>query len=166
MDLKSSVEALLYASKEPISVSDISMITGATKEEVSKALKSLIREYSKRETSLRISRTGVRYKIQLKDEYHDIVMGVAEPEFSQEETRMLGLIASNSDVIRGVLRENFGQDYDQIVEKLKRAGFIKSRKYRNTELFRVTRKFYSHFHVSSDDIQEAEKDMNGQEGNE
>lgn len=164
MDLKSSVEALLYASKEPISVSDISMITGASKEDVGKALRSLIREYSKRETSLRISRTGIRYKIQLKDEYHDIAMGVAEPEFSQEETRMLGLIASNSDVIRGVLRDNFGPDYDQMVEKLKKAGLIRSRKYRNTEIFRVTRKFYSHFHLSHQDIEEAQKDITDEEG--
>ncbi len=153
MDLKSSIEAILYASKEPVSLNDISIILKEGKDAVAKALRSLISDYRKRNGALRITRTGIRYKMQLRDEFYDIALPVAEPEFSQKEVSILGFIASNPEVRRGLLRDYFGEKYAEPVQRLKRAGMIKSEKYRNTELYSVTKKFYKHFNVSREQIE-------------
>lgn len=154
MDLKNSIEAILYASREPVSLADMAIILREDRETVSRALRSLISDYRKRDSALRIARTGIRYKLQLKEEYYEIAMPVAEPEFSQKEVAVLGFIASNPDVRRGLLRDFFGENYMEPVNSLRRAGMIRSAKYRNTELFSVTKKFYKHFHVSKEQIED------------
>lgn len=153
MDLKSSVEAILYASKAPISINDVAILLKEDRNSVARALRSLITDYRKRSTALKIVRTGIRYKMQLKDEFYEIALPVAEPEFSQKEVDILGFIASNPQVMRGVIREYFGERYIDSIIHLKRTGMIKSEKYRNTELFSVTKKFYKHFSVSKEQIE-------------
>ncbi len=153
MDLKSSVEALLYASKEPVSISDMAIVLREDREAVAKALRSLVSDYRKRKTALKIARTGIRYKMELREEYHDIAIPVAEPEFSQKEMAVLGFIASNRNVRRGLLREYFGERYMDQVSRLRKEGLIRSEKYRNTELYSVTKKFYRHFNVSREQIE-------------
>lgn len=153
MDLKSSVEALLYASKDPVSISDMAIILKEDKEAVSKAVRSLISDYRKRKSALKIARLGIRYKMELREEYHDIALPVAEPEYSQREMAILGFIASNPDVRRGILRDFFGEKYMEPVARLRRDGFIKSEKYRNTELYTVTKKFFKHFNISKEQIE-------------
>lgn len=154
MELKSSVEALLYASKDPVSITDMAIILKEDKEAVAKALRSLTSEYNRRKSSLMISRSGIRYKMELRDEYHDIAFPVSEPEYSQKELSILGFIASNPGIRRGLLRDFFGEKYMEPVMKLKKDGLIKSDKYRNTELYNVTKKFYKHFNVSQEQIED------------
>lgn len=153
MDLKSSVEALLYASKDPISVADMAVMLQEDRESIGKALRSLINEYRKRDTALKVARSGIRYKIELREEYHDIALPVAEPEFSQKEMAVLGFIASNPDARRGLLRDYFGEKYMDQVTRLRKEGLIRGEKWRNTELFSVTKKFYKHFNVSKEQIE-------------
>ena len=153
MDLKSRIEALLYATEYPLSVSDISIMLMVDKDDITRSMKQLIKEYGKRETALAIVRSGFRYKMQLKDQYVEDVMPVTEREFSKVELNILGYIAANPDCKKGDLSDSFGDRYREVVDNLKKKRLISSKKYRNTELYRVSRKFYSYFNVKKEKLE-------------
>lgn len=148
MDIKPRVEALLYATETPISISDMSIMLSTDKEEVLKALKKLTREYNSKNSALEIMRNGFRYKLQLREEYVQDVRSVSEREFNPQELQTLGYIAMNPDSKKGDLKLNVGLHYLEFVDSLKKKGMIYSRKYRNTELYNVTKKFYEYFDIS------------------
>lgn len=154
MTLKLSVEALLFASKEPMSINDISIIVKDTKENVSKALRSLIRDYSSRETCLRITRAGIRYKMALKDEFVDTALAVSEPEFPREATEILSFILSSKSPMRGEIKRKFGDEAERWLIDLKRRKIITSEKFRNTEIYSAGRNLYKYFDVSKKTLNE------------
>ncbi len=158
MDLRLSVEALLFASREPLSVLDISLLLGADKTSVGRALRSLIAEYRKRDGSITISRVGISYRMQLKKEYADIALPVAETEFSQRELSFLGYIAANEGVLRGNLKKRFQKDFQEILTKLRKAGMVRTEKYRNTERLFTTKRFFKYFGIKPQNISRISKE--------
>ncbi len=164
MDIKPRVEALLYATETPISISDMALMLSSNKDLVMKALKKLTREYNSNNSALEIMRNGFRYKLQLRKEYVQDVQSVSEREFSSTELQTLGYIAANSDTKKGDLKLAVGWRYMEQVESLKRKGMIYSRKYRNTELYNVTKKFYEYFDISKGKLHSlVKKSVDGQE---
>lgn len=159
MGLEEKVEAILYASENPLSVSDLATVLGENKDDVMKALRRLIRDYRKRETSLDIVRTGIRYKMQLKNEFSDLVTPVSKREISNLELRILGFVAANSQCIRGDVIQHFGERARSPLEGLVHRKFLSSRKYRNTELYAVTREFYRYFNIGKRDLAGRVKSM-------
>jgi len=158
MDIKPRVEALLYATESPISISDMAIMLSADKDDVIKALKKLNREYNKNNSALEVVRNGFRYKLQLRKEYVQDVRSVSEREFTGQELQTLGFVAMNPDSKKGDLKINVGTRYPEYVESLKRKGMIYSRKFRNTELYNVTKKFYEYFDISKGKLQSLVKD--------
>ena len=148
MDIKPRVKALLYATESPISISDMAIMLSVDKEDVMKALRKLTREYNSNNSALEIMRNGFRYKLQLRKQYVQDVRSVSEREFTGPELQTLGFIAMNPDSKKGDLKINIGLHYPEFVESLKKKGMIYSRRYRNTELYNVTKKFYEYFDIS------------------
>lgn len=148
MDIKPRVEALLYATEAPISISDMAIMLSAEKDDVVKALKKLNREYRSMDSALEIVRNGFRYKLQLRREYVPDVTPVTGREFESDELKALGYIAMNAETIRGDLKNLLGIHYTDTLDKLKKKGMVYSRKYRNTDVYQVTRKFYEYFDIS------------------
>lgn len=159
MNLEEKVEAILYASENPLSVNDMAMVLGEDKDMVMKALKVLIRDYRKRTTSLDIVRTGIRYKLQLKNEYSDLVTPVSKREISNLELRILGFVAANTDCLRGDIIQHFGERSRSPLEGLVHRKFLNARKYRNTEQYSVTREFYRYFNIGRKDLEKKVKNM-------
>lgn len=153
MSLEEKVEAILYAAENPLSVTDIATVLGEEKNGVMKALKTLIRDYKKRTTSLDIVRTGIRYKLQLKNEFSDIVTPVSKREVSNLELRILGFVAANTDCLRGDIINHFGERSRTPLEELVHRKFLSARKYRNTEQYSVTKEFYRYFNIAKKDLQ-------------
>jgi segregation and condensation protein B len=158
MDLRGRIEAILYASEHPVSVSDMAQILNEDQNLVNRELRKLSRSLDERNSALCVKRSGIRYKIQLRKEYLETVIPVAEPEFRSDELLLITYIAAHPDCKRGDLRNNFGEDYAETVEKFLKLGLINSAKYRNTELYRITKKFYSYFNISENDIRQTIKD--------
>lgn len=153
MDLEEKVEAILYASENPLSVADIATVLGENKDEVMKALKLLIRDYKKRRTALNIVRNGIRYKLQLKNDFSDIVTPVSKREVSNLELRILGFVAANSECLRGDIIGHFGERSRTPLEGLVHRKFLNAKKYRNTEQYSVTREFYRYFNIGKKDLE-------------
>ncbi len=153
MDLDEKVEAILYASESPMSVADIAMVLGENKDEIMKVMKSLIKSYRKRKTSLDIVRTGIRYKMQLKNEFSEIVTPVSKREISNLELKILGFVAANPECMRGDIVSHFGDRSRSPLEGLVHRKFLNARKYRNTELYSVTKEFYRYFNIDRKELE-------------
>lgn len=153
MTINARVEAILYASEEPISASDISVIINEPKEEVIKAIREINRNYRKNGSALEIRRTGIRYKLQLNPEYGNIVAPVSKREIGPLELKVLGYIAANPGCIKGDVIRKFGEKSRGSISYAIERKFVSSRKFRNTELLTPTREFYRYFNISPKGLQ-------------
>ena len=147
MGIDEKLEALLFASEEPLSLTELSSILLESQDEVKKSLKRLIKSYESRNTSIVISVTGKKYKMTLKPEFNEVVSPVATPELSKEELKALTLIVNSKKAMKGEVNEKLHKRADAVITNLKKLGFIKSEKYRNTEIYKLTGKFYKYFNV-------------------
>lgn len=163
MSLEEKVEAILYASENPLSITDIAMVLGENKDSVVKALKKLVKDYKDRTTSLDIVRTGIRYKMQLKNEFSDLVTPVSKREISNLELKILGFVAANTQCLRGDVIQHFGERSRSPLEGLVHRKFLNARKYRNTEQYSVTKEFYRYFNIGKKDLEGRVKSM-GEDG--
>lgn len=163
MNLVQKVEAVLYASESPLSAGDIAAVLSEPKEDVLKAIRQLIKDYGRRETCLTVARTGIRYKLQLKNEYSQIVSPVSRMEIDQIQLRILGFVAANPGCIRGEIIQRFGEKSRNMIQELLVRKFLSERKYRNTEVYNVTREFFRYFNVNKSDLESRLKGMAGDE---
>ena len=118
------------------------------KDEVSKALRSLIKDYSGRNTALKISKFGIRYRMEVKDDFVNFAVTVSEPEFPKEAQEILSMILRNGGAMKGEIKKTFGDESEKILMELKHKKIITSEKYRNTEVYNVGKNFYRYFEVS------------------
>ncbi|MHB8358786.1 MAG: SMC-Scp complex subunit ScpB [Thermoplasmataceae archaeon] len=154
MDIKNKVETLLFSSSVPLSVKDISDLLEMPGPEISKVVRSLVREYEKREGAIEVARIGIKYRIQLKPEYSELADRVAERELSREQLKILGFIAARDHTNRTDLRERFGSRYEVLSDALLEKKFITVRRVGNADIFAVTKKFFTYFNVNKKKLEE------------
>ena len=158
MDIQRKIEAILFATEEPVGIMEISSILLEDQNIIRKELRRLMKDYSVRETSITISNVGKKYRMVLKNEYSDLVKEVAKPELSPDQIRLLTLILNNDRTMKGEVKEKFKMQSDFLIHSLKRTGFIKSIKYRNTEIYELTNKFYKYFNMEKNRLQKKGND--------
>lgn len=147
MNPRLMVEAVLYASDKLLSAKDVAGVLSIPTKDVSKELRKLLKDYGERETSMTIVKIGNRYRMQLREEYLDIVNAVSEPELTNLELSVMGFIAANPSCRRGDLRDKFGDKYAASLEMLKTKKLVHSRKYRNTEILTTGKRFFDYFGI-------------------
>jgi segregation and condensation protein B len=147
MDIERKVEALLFASEESLGILEISSILFEDQKLVKKALKNLIKDYEGRETCIEITSIGKKYRMTLKTEFLDLVTPVAKSEMTQDQIKLLTIILNSKKIMRGEINEKFRGKSESLIYSLKKSGFIKGEKYRNTEIIKLTSKFYKYFNI-------------------
>lgn len=155
-ELTRKVEAILYSSKEPLKVSDIAEYLNSDNNTILKCIKDIIKNYSEINSSLTVGQFGNKYKIKLNENFNNIVSPFIDREFNDKELSMLSYIYKNPDVINGDLREKFGYDYKESLEKLKKLKMVSSKKYRNTNKYNVTKNFYLKFNINKRTLKKEE----------
>ncbi len=158
VNLEQKIEALLFASEEPVGITEISSILFETPEQVRKSIRKLLKDYDARETSLQISTVGKKYKMTLKSDFQEIVFPVATPEFSQDELKALTIIVNSRKPMRGGVSEKLHGQAGSVIHSLKKKGMLKSEKYRNTEIYTLTNKFYRYFNVEKKTFRSTENE--------
>jgi segregation and condensation protein B len=157
-DLTRKIEAILFSSKEPLKASEISEYLNITNQEFAKAIKELSRDYESINSTLKVGQFGNRYKIKLDEEFINVVDPFIEKEFTEKQLAMLSYIYKMSgEAISGDLRDNFGYNYKEDLEQLKKSGMVSSRKYRNTHKYKVTVEFNRKFNINRRTLREEEK---------
>ncbi|WP_010916882.1 SMC-Scp complex subunit ScpB [Thermoplasma volcanium] len=154
MDDETKVEAILYATRNPLSVRSISLILGIEAGAISRIIKKLRLEYKKRNTSLEIAKIGNKYRIQLKKEYYDFAYRVMEPELSKYETGFLATVALNEGASLSFFRKRYGSRTDDMISKLKTMSLIRTSKKGNGTAIYLGENFEKVFGITKKELLE------------
>lgn len=154
---KGAVEAALFSSAEPVSVSSIAERTGQTEEEVNVALIALIAEYEERGSAIRIVRLGNDYRMQLSDDYTEIAGEFAKVELTKGMMKTLVTIAYNQPIMQSELNKNLGARVYDDVRALREMGLVSGKSIGQSLELTTTKKFSEYFGIGStrkEDIRE------------
>ena len=121
------ISALLFAVADPISKDKLVELTGASEEDVLKAvvsLKSLLTQY----TGLMVITLEDKYQMVTRDEYYDLIKKALEQKkntpLSQAALETLAVIAYNQPVSRAFIEQVRGVDSSSSVSSLLGKGLI------------------------------------------
>ncbi len=157
--MKEKVEAILFASSEPISASRIAKILGTGTKEVEDCIQELIEDYSARQTSIEIVRLGKKYLMRVKPEYGDVVRSFTEKDMERGVLRTLAIIAVRQPIKLSDLARIRGNRCYEHVKKLKEMRFISEEKKGRATILRTTRNFAVYFGLKSSDPEEIKETL-------
>jgi len=143
---KKLVESVLFSASKPVSINEIVNATELSRQTVRKAVKELITDYQTNlDTSMAIVKAGTKYVMQLKDEYTEPSVMITQPEIDDDVLRTLALIAFHQPVKQSNLRRMAGEKIYDHVDQLAELHLIHTKKHRNTEMIRLTKRFPEYF---------------------
>jgi len=157
-ELPSALEAILFASGDPISLSRLEEITGVQKDVLRQTLAKMITESENNPWGgLLIRRLEDEYVMSTKPQMRPVLERIfrpkCKPPMSQATYETLAVIAYNQPVTRAQIEAVRGVSSDSIVSRLLERGWIEE--CGNLEgpgrpiLFRTTMQFLMEFGISS-----------------
>lgn len=167
-DKKALIEAALFMSSNPLSLKEISKVSGIVSEEKLKDILNRIKnelESDNRGFELVVLPGG--YQLKVKQEFLEKVSSLApHSDLSEGMLRTLGIIAlkqpaTQSDVVK--IQGNKAYSY---IKELEKRGLIKTEKSGRTKRLITTKDFEKYFGKTIDEIKEALKSVISNEGNE
>ena len=148
MDSKGAVEAALFSSAQGLRIRDIAGRTGLSDNTVRTALKTLIDEYDRRKSAIRVIKIGSEYFMQLREEYTDYAGKFSELELSNGAMKTVVTIAYNQPVLQSELCRNLGSRIYEDVHELTEMGLINGRPSGQTLELTTTKKFSEYFGIA------------------
>jgi len=126
--LTAVIEAILFASGEPMSISKLSAAVNAPKSEVSAALEQLRNRYEDEDCGLSLLRLDDSYQIAAKTRYADYIRTAAEIKrqtpLSAAAMEVLAIISYNQPVSKSFVEQVRGIDSGSVVNTLAERGLI------------------------------------------
>ena len=156
-DLLRIVEAILFASPEPITLTKIARIAGVKLKAVRDAIFLLQEEYRTKETALEIMEVGGKYTMRVKPEYSVYVEKFRELDIERGTLRTLAVIAFKQPVKLSELAKIRGNRCYEHVRKLEDLGFIKLDPSGRTKIITTTKKFAEYFGLKSSNPESVKK---------
>ena len=127
-DIETAIEAVLFASGEPVEVKRIAAVLNENPVEVSMAIDRLAVKLNRPESGIRLLRLDSSAQLCSAPEYADIVRGVLEerkpPRLSRSALEALAVVAYYQPVTKAVIDQIRGVDSDYTVKVLLERGFI------------------------------------------
>ncbi len=128
IDLKSAIEAVLFAAGEPIPLARLSLVLGVSEEDVSLAAEELAEAYQREQRGLRILRLEDRLQMCSAPEYAPVIVKALEqrkpPMLSQSALETLAIVAYFQPVTRAYIDQVRGVDSSYTVGMLAERGLI------------------------------------------
>jgi segregation and condensation protein B len=122
------VEAILFATPEPVRAHDIAAAFGVAADEVVDVVDGLRRSYEERDSGLEVRRIGDAYRIYTRDEHADAVGHFANRSkvgrLSRPALETLAIVAYRQPVTRGELSRIRGVDVDSVLQTLTERGLV------------------------------------------
>ena len=143
------VEAALFSAGRPLKVSEIVKGTGMGSDTVRKAVKKLISEYQKRDTSIEVAKVSGKYVMQIKDSFSGSAEMLAKTEVPKKYLKTASLIAYHQPIKQSDLVEMIGSKGYEHVKALKDLGLISTKPYGATKVLKTTKKFLEHFGIDA-----------------
>jgi len=153
---KALIEAALFMSPDPVSLSTLEKITGITsKRELESILEELKKEYEVDTKGIELAITPEGYHFKVKEKFINSVSSLTpHADLSGGVLRTLGLIALRQPIAQSQIIKIQGNKAYGYIEKLEKKGLISSEKASRTKVLRTTHEFERYFGKSLKDIQE------------
>ncbi len=145
---RSVVEAALYASDRPLTLSEIKRLIGTSSETyVMKIMEEVKSEYGRRRGPLQMVETGKdTFTLRLGDEYVPKLGGVIPKiKVTRGALKTLAMIAYNQNISQSRLAENRGSRAYEHIRQLISLGFVESKPLGRTRVLRTSKKFAGYF---------------------
>lgn len=127
-NIKSAIEAILFAAGEPVPAARISLILGVDEEEVYSAAKELADEYSFNQRGIRLLKLDKNLQLCSSPEYASVISKTLEqrkpPMLSQPALETLAVVAYFQPVTRAYIDQVRGVDSSYTVGVLLDKGLI------------------------------------------
>ncbi|HYZ92524.1 MAG TPA: SMC-Scp complex subunit ScpB [Actinomycetota bacterium] len=122
------VEAILFASPEPVRPQDIAGAFGASPEEVAEAIDSLRLAYTERGAGVEVRRVGDAFRIYTRADFADAVGHFANRsrvgKLSRPALETLAIVAYRQPVSRGEISRVRGVNVDSVLQTLAERGLV------------------------------------------
>lgn len=141
--IRKSVEAILFASGEPVSVERISRILDCRKDAVRTALSWLQQDYLARESSLEIFNVGSEsFVMQIRGPYSNYARKVSSKlPISVGSMKTLSLVAMEQPITQSRVIQIRGKHAYKYVKELVHVGYITSEKVGRTSILNTSDRF-------------------------
>ena len=155
--IQGAIEAILFASGEPVPESRFSEVLSIDAETTRKALQSLMERYGKPSSGIRIVKMEDSYQMCSAPQFADQVRSALElhrnTPLSQAAMEVLAVVAYNQPVTKAFVDQVRGVDCGGVMATLSAKGLIEERGRMETVgrpiLYGTTEKFLQHFALSS-----------------
>lgn len=122
------VEAILFATPEPVRAHDIAAAFGVTTDDVASVVDSLRRDYEERGSGLEVRQIGDAYRIYTRSELADDVGHFANRSkvgrLSRPALETLSIVAYRQPVTRGEISRVRGVNVDSVLQTLTERGLV------------------------------------------
>ena len=148
MVLINKIEALLFLTPRPLSLKEISKILNIKEEEVREAIDALKKRYEG--TSIMVEEFVDSYRLNVRGEYRDLAkkLGLV-PEFNQKELKIIGELLKRGELRLSELKKRY-KGWEEFIEKMKRYGFIATKKEGKSVIIKKTRLLERYFGVTGE----------------
>ena len=148
-EVKSLIEAALFASGRALSAEDLARICGSGSVGlIRRNIEELVDEYKSRRSGIALIKIPEGYIMQVKTEYESAIMPlVPETEIPLPVLKTLALIAYEKQIKQSDLVKERGSGAYAYVKFLKKQGLIEAKREGRTKILSVTPKFRAYFHV-------------------
>lgn len=128
IEMKHAIEAILFASGEPVSAERIALVLDADKDTVLEAGLELAEEYEREKRGFRVVRLNDSLQLHSAPEYATVITRALEqrraPKLSQASLEVLAIVAYFQPVTRAYIEQMRGLDSSYTVSVLAERGLI------------------------------------------
>lgn len=155
-DKKALIEAALFMSPDPLTLTSITKVTGITsKKELEEILDQIKQEHEVDTKGIELAITPEGYHFKVKDNLISQVAHLSpHSDLSDGMLRTLGLVALRQPMAQSQIVKIQGNKSYGYISKLAKKGLITTEKVGKTKVLRTTKEFEKYFGKSLNDIQE------------
>jgi len=158
-EMKGKVEALLFASEEPISIEKLRECSGASAKTVKEVLSRLAEEYDEQGRAFELKEVAGGFQLYTRREFSDVVAklhkGKRATKLSRAALETLAVVAFRQPVTKAVIESVRGVNADGVVNTLLDRGLIqvvgKAKGLGGPLLYATTKEFLRYFHLRNID---------------
>ena len=145
------IEAILFISGKFLSMQEMVSLSDLTPLVIKEAIEKLKDRYEKYESSIEIIEKNNMWKMDVKQEYSDLVTRLAtgSAEFSKAEQGTLALVAYKQPIKQSVVVKIRGNKAYDHLAKFESLGLIKRKKEGHTNILTTSEEFYDYFGVQA-----------------
>jgi len=148
MEERNIIEAILFMSSKPLTIYEISEVSGiASIGYVKQLLEELKQKFASDNSAIEILNFGDSWQMSVKQKYLDKVKTITKSELSKGATRVLAYIYQNQPVLQSEVVKLLGESVYEYVKELIKKGFIEAVKKGRTKELKTTQKFKQYFEL-------------------